>query len=136
MTASTKIRDDSVAVPATIRPVIKTILLATDGSPKAEKAFENATRLARHNEARLIITYYAEPNDRALFGNLPCESNEQWRCQGQRILAGLAQRAREEGITEVETIVENHQNEEGLNDLAQQFNVDLIMLASHFFTLS
>jgi nucleotide-binding universal stress UspA family protein len=136
MTASTITLDNSVAIPATARPVIKTILLATDGSPKAEKAFENATRLARHNRARLIITYYADPKDSSLFGNLPCESSEQWRCQGQRILAGLAQCAREAGVTEVETVVENRQNEEGLNDLARRFDVDLIMLASHFFTLS
>ncbi len=133
MTLNTTTQGSPATPSASAKPLIKTILFATDGTSGADEAFANALRLARHNNARLIITYFASPDDIALFDGAPCENVEQWQDTGKKILAELAQRATEAGVPEVETILEKSQNQERLNELAQRLNVNLIILASHLF---
>jgi nucleotide-binding universal stress UspA family protein len=112
---------------------IHTVLLATDGTSYADRALENSIRMTRYSGGRLIITYFADPNDTALFDGFPCQNDEEWQAYGRNILTKLADKARKEGVQEVETILEKYQGEDSLTHLAQQVNADIIMLASHLF---
>lgn len=122
----------AVLPPATERPV-RTVLLATDGTSYANRALESSIRVARHNQGRLVITYFADPNDTALYDGFPCRDNEEWKAYGRNVLDRLAERARREGVPKVETVLEDYQGEESLSRLAQEVNADVIMLASHLF---
>ncbi|MEI6046652.1 MAG: universal stress protein [Chloroflexota bacterium] len=112
---------------------IRTVLLATDGTSYAERALENSIRMTRHAGGRLIITYFADPKDTTLFEGFPYQNEEDWQAYGRNILARLEERARRDGVYEVETVLERYQGEESLTNLAQQVNADIIMLASHLF---
>ncbi len=111
----------------------QTILFATDGTSYAETAFVNTIHTLKHSGGRLVITYFADPNDTVLFDGFPCRSAEEWQAYGRNVLERLAKKARDAGIEQVETILEHYQGEEQLSELAQQVHADVIVLASHLF---
>lgn len=112
---------------------IHTVLLATDGTGFTDAALNNAIRLAKRSNGRLIITYFADPNDNALYHGNICHDCTEWQTTGNEVLVRLAEKAREAGVGEVETILEHYQGEQSLGDLAQETGADLIVLASHLF---
>jgi nucleotide-binding universal stress UspA family protein len=114
-------------------PVLN-VLLATDGTNQAETALTLAINLVRNSGGRLILTFYANPDDQAVFGGDACPNREEWRAQGQQILDKLAQSARRAGVKQVETVLEHYQDEERLTQLAQELNTNYIVLASHLFS--
>lgn len=136
MSSSILHRDELISPPSAPAHPIRTVLLATDGTAYANRALENSIRMARHNQGRLVITYFADPNDTDLFDGFPCQNNQEWQAYGRNVLAQLAERARKEGVPEVETILAQYQGEESLSKLAQEVNADIIMLASHLFKSS
>jgi nucleotide-binding universal stress UspA family protein len=99
---------------------IRNILLATDGSSFAELAFENCIRLVGYAGGKLIITYYTHA-----VGDTT---------EVPQTLEQLEKRAKESGIENVETIIDNYQDEDALNRLAERVKADLIVIASHLFS--
>ncbi len=112
---------------------IHTILLATDGTSNSDNALQNCISLLKGSEGKLVITYFADPKDTAVNNGVACESSAEWRAQGERILNALARKAREGGIKEVVTMLENYQGEESLGQIAEDVEANMIMLTSHFF---
>jgi nucleotide-binding universal stress UspA family protein len=110
-----------------------TVLLATDKSGRHDLVLENAIQLARHKAGRLVITYFADPNDLELFDGAPADDIE-WRAHGRLVLTELAKKARAAGVLDVQTILEDYQGEERLSDLAQRVQANIILLASHNFS--
>lgn len=111
---------------------VMNVLLATDGSPAAESSLRQAINLVKNSGGRLILTFYAAPNDSTVFSGLSCQNSQEWQKYGQEILNKLAQEARNGGVKLVETVLEHYQEEERLAQLAQDVNANYIMLASHF----
>ena len=114
-------------------PARFTILLATDGSAAAETAFEEAVTLARYSKGRLVLTFYAYPEDSGLFGGQACCCNEQWQASGRQVLERLAEKARAAGVPQVETVLEHYQDEESLYQLGGEIGANMTTLASHCF---
>ncbi len=138
MNSTFKTLENSASRPGMSEPEITSdhhvmnVLLATDGSPKAENSLKQAINLVKHSGGRLILTFYADPNDPTVFSGLSCPNSQEWQNYGQGILDKLAQEARNAGIKHIETVLENYQDEERLAQLAQDVNANYIMLASHF----
>ncbi len=109
------------------------ILLATDGSGYAGAAVDFAISQARHEGARLIITYFADPDDVSLFHGAPCHDNQAWREQGREVLSHIEERAKVAGVEDIEVILEDSQLSETLPELAARLGAGLIVLASHQF---
>jgi nucleotide-binding universal stress UspA family protein len=109
------------------------VLVATDGTRQADTALTLAINLVRNSGGRLILTFYANPADQAVFGGGACPDREEWHAKGQQILDKLAQRARSAGVKQVEIVLEHYQDEERLTQLAQELNANYIVLASHLF---
>ncbi|NWJ48401.1 MAG: universal stress protein [Chloroflexi bacterium] len=114
---------------------IHTTLLATDGTVHAERALLNTIHLVQHSGGNLIIVYYADPNDTALFGAMGCTSSEAWEQQGKLVLEQLEKKARDAGLTEVSVLLEPYKGEEGLSLLATKVQADVVVMASHLFCL-
>lgn len=114
-------------------PATRSVLLATDGSSYGEPALNNAIQMAKNGKCRLVITYFADPDDCALFDGFSCRNNEEWQAYGQRVLDRLAQRARDAGVQEVETILQHYQGEESLARIGRQVDAEVTVLASHLF---
>ena len=112
---------------------IQTILLATDGTFNAENALQNCIGLLKGTDGKLVITYFADPKDTSINNGVYCESNDEWRANGEKILDTLASKARKAGVKEVSTLLEDYQGEESLNQIAETVGANMIMLSSHFF---
>jgi nucleotide-binding universal stress UspA family protein len=124
--------------PAPASPVgtsqpVKTVLLATDGTSSASHALQSAIEAAIGLNSRLVITYFADPNDVALYDGFPCLDQAEWRAYGEHVLKELAAQARAAGVSEVETFLEPYQGEELLSEIARRENASLIILGSHLF---
>jgi nucleotide-binding universal stress UspA family protein len=112
---------------------LHTVLLATDGTVYAEKALQDCINLLKRSGGKLVITFYADPDDANLYGGVGCQDAAEWRAYGQQVLDKLAEKARQAGVEEVITLLEDYQGEEGLNQVAKDVDADLIMLSSHLF---
>jgi nucleotide-binding universal stress UspA family protein len=113
--------------------LIHTVLLATDGTAYADQALKDCINLLKNNDGKLIITYFADPKDVTLYQGSPCSNDAEWRTKGKRILDRLATKAREGGVKDVSTLLEEYQGEESLNQIAKEVDANLIMLSSHLF---
>lgn len=113
--------------------LIHTVLLATDGTAYAEHALKDCINLLKRSGGKLVITYFADPKDVALYQGSPCPDDAAWRAKGIKILADLATKARAGGVKEVSTLLEEYQREESLNQIAEEVDADMIMLSSHLF---
>ena len=54
---------------------IQTILLATDGTSSTDNALQNCIGLLKGSDGKLVITYFADPKDRAINNGVSCESD-------------------------------------------------------------
>ena len=113
--------------------LIHNVLLATDGTAYAEHALKDCINLLKGTDGKLFITYFADPKDVALYQGAPCPDDAAWRAKGQKVLDALAKKARDGGVKEVCTLLEEYQGEESLNQIAEAVNANLIMLSSHLF---
>ncbi len=142
MNTTGKILENSVPISGLKEPEITSshkinnVLLATDGSPSADGSLKQAINLVQHSGGRLILTFYANPNDTVVFGGSSCPTGQEWQKYGQGTLDKLAQKARDAGIKQVEIVLEHYQDEERLAQLAQAVDANYIMLASHLFNFS
>jgi nucleotide-binding universal stress UspA family protein len=113
--------------------LIHTVLLATDGTSYAEQALNDCINLLKNKDGKLVITYFADPKDVSLYEGLPCPNDANWRIKGKKVLDALATKAHAGGVKEVSTLLEEYQNEESLNQIAEEVNANLIILGSHLF---
>lgn len=113
--------------------VIHTVLLATDGTSSADQALKDCINLLKGRDGKLVITYFADPQDIALYHGAPCPNEAEWRSKGRQVLDDLAAKARAGGVKEVTTLLEDYQGEESLNQIAEEVNANMIMLGSHKF---
>ena len=121
---------------AEVPNLIHTVLLATDGTDYADQALEDCINLLKDRNGKLVITYFADPQDWALYQGSPCQDDAEWQTRGRKVLDKLAARARAGGVKEVITLLEGYQGEESLNQLAEEVNANMIMLSSHLFQFS
>ena len=119
--------------PDLLEPGKPPILLATDGSGYTGSAVDFAISQARHEDAPLIITYFADPNDTSLFEGGPCRDNADWQDHGRKVLAQLEEKARIAGVEKIRVVLEESQIAETLPELASRVGAGLIVLASHQF---
>jgi nucleotide-binding universal stress UspA family protein len=83
--------------------MIQTILLATDGSMSAERALQYAASLARNYRTRMIVVHAFLPGSGQ--GNQTPNSIYETRDQAIALVRQAANRLKELGISEVETVV-------------------------------
>lgn|SRR5689334_809065 len=119
--------------PNLVEPGKPPILLATDGSGYTGSAVDFAISQARHEDAPLIITYFADPNDASLFEGAPCRDNADWQAHGRKVLTQLEEKARVAGVEKIKVVLEESQISETLPELAARVGAGLIVLASHQF---
>jgi nucleotide-binding universal stress UspA family protein len=121
---------DVLVVPDNTRLTRKNILLATDGSPNCETAVDRAIELAKDQSARLTAVSVVYTNDEyialapGIVADLIGKAKEK--------LATIKQKGKEAGV-EINTVIKEGEayEAEAINTLAQNSNVDLIVMGSH-----
>lgn len=99
-------------------PEIKTILFATDFSEDCPGSLKQAVSMAQHTNARLLLLTVAEQ---------PIHDPE-------AVINGLHDKLASlvaPGTAQIETLVEFGRPADRILDVAQQFNVDMIVLGAH-----
>ena len=119
---------DVLVVPEGTKLTRKNILLATDGSPSCETAVDRAIELAKDQSANLTAVSVVYTNDEyislapGVVGDLIGKAKEK--------LATIKQKGKEAGV-EINTVIKEGEAYEAINTLAQNSNVDLIVMGSH-----
>ena len=119
---------DVLVVPEGTKLTRKNILLATDGSPSCETAVDRAIELAKDQSASLTAVSVVYTNDEyialapGIVANLIGKAKEK--------LATIRQKSKEAGV-EINTVIKEGEAYEAINTLAQNSNVDLIVMGSH-----
>jgi nucleotide-binding universal stress UspA family protein len=100
-------------------PQIKTILYATDFSEDCPGSLRQALTMARQNSARLLMLTVAEHDPKA---------------DAERVVNGLHEKLASlvaPGTAQIETLVEFGRPADRILAVAEQFNVDMIVLGAH-----
>jgi nucleotide-binding universal stress UspA family protein len=100
-------------------PEIKTILYATDFSEDCPGSLRQALTLARQHNARLLLLTVAEHDGQA---------------DPERVINALHEKLASlvaPGTADIETLVEFGRPADRILDIAQQFNVDIVVLGAH-----
>ena len=129
---SNQVLDQGNSAPAQLeveRPP-RTVLLVTDGTRAASSALQSAIAAAKEYQSRLIISYLADP---ALLDRFTDRAPADWQAYGEWVLKPLVDQAQAAGVTRVETITEDYQEEEPLNKMAQRLNAHLTFMGSNLF---
>ncbi|MGW8160987.1 MAG: universal stress protein [Desulfobulbales bacterium] len=119
---------DVLVVPDGTTLTRKNILLATDGSPSCEAAADRAIDIAKEQSANLMALSVVYTNDAYLamapgiVDGLIAKTKEQ--------LAAIVQKGRDAGV-EIQTVVREGEAYEAITSLAQENNIDLIVMGSH-----
>jgi nucleotide-binding universal stress UspA family protein len=119
---------DVLVVPDGCKLTRKNILLATDGSSSCESAVDRAIEIAKEQSANLTAISVVYTNDEYLalapgiIGDLIGKAKEK--------LATIKQKGKKAGI-EINVIVKEGEAYEAITTLAQNSNVDLIVMGSH-----
>lgn len=119
---------DVLVVPDNTKLTRKNILLATDGSPRCEAAVDRAIELAKDQSASLTAVSVVYTNDEyialapGIVADLIGKAKEK--------LATIKQKGKEAGV-EINTVIKEGEAYEAINTLAQNSNVDLIVMGSH-----
>jgi nucleotide-binding universal stress UspA family protein len=115
--------------------MIKSILVAVDGSDHSRRALEMACDLTSRYQAKLTIVNVAEPNPNAelvwggtsiSLGTRPGEQSK----TAKKIVETAAEMARDKGIEGVETVVFEREPAESILDFARKGKTDLIVMGS------
>ena len=110
------------------------ILVATDFSPASAPALEQSLKMARREEALLLIAHaYQEPGLVEL-SHAPARAYEQWdqalRDGAERKLRPLVEHARTEGV-EARALLLSGFADEAIIEAAEQQGADLIVMGTH-----
>jgi len=119
---------DVLVVPDGTRLTRKNILLATDGSPSCEAAVDRAIKIAQEQSANLTAVSVVYTNDEYLA--LAPGIVENLIGKAKNKLAIISQRGKEAGI-EINTVIKEGEAYEAITTLAQNTDVDLIVMGSH-----
>jgi nucleotide-binding universal stress UspA family protein len=119
---------DVLVVPEGTRLSRKNVLLATDGSPSCEAAVDKAIELAKEKSANLTAVSVVYTNDEYLA--LAPGVVEELIGKAKNKLATIAQKGREAGV-EINTIVKEGEAFEAITNLAQNNDIDMIVMGSH-----
>jgi nucleotide-binding universal stress UspA family protein len=114
--------------------MFKSILIATDGSPLAEKAVENGLALAKAVSAKAtaLVVEPMFPHYIADTGfNKSVEFDSMVKLQTRATFEKVAERARTLGVACETTTAANDQVHEAIVDTATSLGCDLIVMASH-----
>lgn len=114
MNSNLLVKSEPVAKLA-FKPHLRMILLVTDGSAQIHPGINNAIRMAQASSCCLAIAY---------FSGEPQKTSDM-----QKIVAQIAQRAREAGLNEVKTFANSCPNEEAIDCLSKMLEADLVVLA-------
>lgn len=121
-------RKDVLVVPEGTRLTRKNILLAADGSPCCEAAIHRAIEIAKEMSAPLTAVSVVYSNDEYLA--LAPGVVQELVGKAKEKLAVIEKEAKEAGV-EINTIVKEGEAYEAITNLAQNNNIDLIVMGSH-----
>jgi nucleotide-binding universal stress UspA family protein len=115
-----------------VKPVFSNILVAIDGSKASEQAFALAVEEAGHYGSKLLVVYVVETG---LFSSLPSDNTVELMYsalekEGEDELAKAKTRAHGKGVSVTTHMKHGHAGNE-IVTLAEQHNVDLIVVGSH-----
>ena len=119
---------DVLVVPDGTRLTRKNILLATDGSPNCEAAVDRAIEIAKEQSAKLTAISVVYTNDEYLA--LAPGIVEDLIGKAKEKLAIITKKGQEAGL-KINAIVKEGEAYEAITTLAQNNNVDLIVMGSH-----
>jgi nucleotide-binding universal stress UspA family protein len=119
---------DVLVVPDGTRLTRKNLLLATDGSPSCEAAVSRAIEIAKEQSANLTAVSVVYTNDEYLA--LAPGIVEDLISKAKEKLATINQKGKEAGV-EINTVIKEGEAYEAITTLAQNSNVDLIVMGSH-----
>jgi nucleotide-binding universal stress UspA family protein len=119
---------DVLVVPDGTSLTRKNILLATDGSPSCEDAVDRAIDIAKEQGASLTAVSVVYTNDEYLA--LAPGVVEDLIGKAKDKLATIEQKGKEEGL-EIKCLVKEGEAFEAITTLAQNSNIDLIVMGSH-----
>jgi nucleotide-binding universal stress UspA family protein len=121
-------RKDVLVVPEGTRLSRKNILLATDGSPSCEAAVYRAIEVAKEKSAYLTAISVVYTNDEYLA--LAPGVVQELVDKAKEKLAVIQQKGKEAGV-EINTVVKEGEAFEAITSLAQNNDIDLIVMGSH-----
>ena len=119
---------DVLVVPDGTRLTRKNILLATDGSSRCETAVDKAIALAKDQSARLTVVTVVYTNDEYMA--LAPGVVEDLVHKAKDKVAIIKQKGEKSGI-EIDAMVKEGEAFEAITSLAQDNNIDLIVMGSH-----
>lgn len=107
------------------------ILVAVDGSDDADKAFQESLELVKHHEAKLVIGHVIDSNSFSLVTPYYDKLWEDAKEGANRLLEEYVQKAKDYGLTDIETAVEYGSPRRTIvKDIAPKYNVDLIVVGA------
>jgi nucleotide-binding universal stress UspA family protein len=121
-------RKDVLVVPEGTKLTRKNILLATDGSPSCETAVDRAIELAKEQSASLTAVSVVYTNDEYLA--LAPGIVEKLIAKAKEKLATIEQKGKDAGVA-ITSLVKEGEAFEAITNLAQNNNIDLIVMGSH-----
>ena len=114
--------------------IFQRILLATDFSPASTPAFEQSVKMARRDDAQLLIAHAYMESGLVELSQAPAKVVEEW---GQKLREGverklqpLVEHARQEGV-EATALLLTGFADEAIIEAAKQQRVDLIVMGTH-----
>lgn len=107
------------------------ILAAVDGSNEAELAFKKAVNVAKRNQATLVLVHIIDTRAFQTITSFDDALANQATEMAQQTLAELSQFALENGVADVQQVVEYGTPKQLLaKDLPLKYGIDLIMLGA------
>ena len=116
---------------------LKRILVPTDFSPLSKKALQYAQRFAENFHAEVILVHVIEPEVTPAFDGYmisPPPMLNSSDASEKKALKTLAMKVRMAGVERVESNVRRGLASHEIVDAARDFNVDLIVIATHGYT--
>ncbi|WP_135829309.1 universal stress protein [Halorussus halobius] len=106
------------------------VLVPTDGSAGAERAFERALDLAETYDARLLVLHVVDVSSEA--GEFrPVTVLEDLRERGAELTADLADRAADAGLDDVRTEVLDGVAHRAILSYVEDHGVDVVVMGTH-----
>lgn len=107
------------------------ILVGTDGSQQAKQAFKKAVAVAKRNNGKIYLVNVVEQQLAAFMGYSGLNQNiiDQETASGKEILAEYVTAAKNQGFTNLETLIAYGSAKEVLaSELPKKYAIDLIMV--------
>ena len=104
------------------------IVIAVDGSEAAEKAFQKAIKIAKNNDARLVIAHVIDSRTFATAEAYDRTLSERAEEYAKELLDNYIETARNEGLTDLVRCIEYGSPKVKVpRDIAENFKADLII---------